>query len=26
VFPAVDGTRTVTFAELLPHAFGIKLN
>ena len=26
VFPAVDGTRTVTFAELLPQAFGIKLN
>ena len=26
VFPAVDGIRTVTFAELLPQAFGIKLN
>jgi cytidine deaminase len=25
VFPAVDGPRTMTFAELLPQAFGIKL-
>ncbi len=25
VFPAVDGMRTMTFAELLPQAFGIKL-
>jgi cytidine deaminase len=25
VFPAVDGLRTVAFAELLPQAFGIKL-
>jgi cytidine deaminase len=26
VFPAADGLRTVTFDELLPQAFGIKLN
>jgi cytidine deaminase len=25
IFPAVDGLRTVTFVELLPQAFGIKL-
>jgi len=25
VFPAVDGVKTTTFAELLPQAFGIKL-
>ena len=25
IFPAVDGVRTKTFAELLPQAFGIKL-
>jgi cytidine deaminase len=25
VFPAVDGMRTMTFAELLPQAFGIRL-
>lgn len=23
IFPAVDGVRTVTFSELMPHAFGI---
>jgi cytidine deaminase len=25
VFPAIDGTRTMTFAELMPQAFGIML-
>jgi homotetrameric cytidine deaminase len=24
-FPAIDGTRTMTFAQLLPQAFGIKI-
>jgi cytidine deaminase len=25
VFPAADGQRTMTFGELLPHAFAMKL-
>jgi len=24
-FPAIDGTRTMTFAQLLPQAFGVKI-